>query len=246
MTFTADPTLPYRRVLLLRAVDPHTVVGDLEDDFHHFRVTLAHADGVVTSVQGEALRFPWTTCPDAAVPLHELEGMALTDRMTAAAAHSDPRMNCTHMFDAACLAVTHAYRGTPTRRYDVELWLPAGGRSRMHLRRDGEDLFTWEISDGVFTNQLPWSEGPWRGGFLRWADSTLPPEDAEAAIVARRVCDIGMGRTMDLEAFPTAEGLLWVTEGACYTMRTGVAEHAHRMRGTIRDFGADPDAMLSS
>ena len=45
-----------------------------------------------------------------------------------------------------------------------------------------------------------YASAPWRGGFLRWADETFDPDEAEAVIVLRRACDIGMGRGMDLDA----------------------------------------------
>ena len=37
-----DPALPYRRRIRLVRLDVRTVWGGLEDDFHHFEVTLEH------------------------------------------------------------------------------------------------------------------------------------------------------------------------------------------------------------
>ena len=37
-----DPATPYRRRIRLVRVDATTVWGGLEDDFHHFEVTLHH------------------------------------------------------------------------------------------------------------------------------------------------------------------------------------------------------------
>jgi len=239
-----DFELPYRRALLMRATGPTVVVADLEDDFHRFRVTLRHSDGTVERVEGEALRYPWTTCVDAIAPLHELDGTELTPRMAACARHANPRANCTHLFDLAGLAIAHAARGGERRRYDIDLSPRVDTRSVARLRRDDAALLEWHLVDGTLVDPSPYTEGPWRGGFLRWADATFEPDEAEAAIVLRRACDIGLGRGMDLESYDTASELLALTEGACYTMRTGIAENARRVRGTIRDFGATPEALL--
>ncbi len=90
----------------------------------------------------------------------------------------------------------------------------------------------------------PFDDAPWRGGFIRWADATLPVEAAEAAIVLRRACDIGMGRGMDLEAIAVGEELDGIMSGICYSMQPTVSPVAFRNRGSIRDFGAHPDALL--
>jgi hypothetical protein len=79
---------------------------------------------------------------------------------------------------------------------------------------------------------------------MRWADATLAPEEAEAAIVLRRAADIGMGRGMDLDSIPVASQLPNSMTGICHTMRPGVAEVAFRNTGSIRDFARAPDDLL--
>jgi hypothetical protein len=39
----------YRRRIELVTVSPEDVWGELEDDFHHFRVTVVHRDGKVVA-----------------------------------------------------------------------------------------------------------------------------------------------------------------------------------------------------
>ena len=246
----ADPDGPYRRRIRLVALDPRTVWGGLEDDFHHFEVKLRHDGERVTEVSMHARRWPWTTCPDAGERLHELEGMALSPRCTAVAEVSDPHWACTHQFDLAGLCVTHAARGTPSRQYDVELPPAVDGRTTVRLTRDGELALEWELGPvgddwrGI-VSPPPFTEAPWRGGFIRWADQTLPPEDAEAAIVLRRACDIGMGRGMDLEAYDCADELSPIMSGVCYSMQPDIVPVAFRNRGSIRDFADHPDALLA-
>ena len=242
-----DSALPYRRRIRLVRLDATTVWGGLEDDFHHFEVTLTHDDHQVKQIAMDALRWPWATCPDAGANLQLLVGMALSERCTAVAAVADPHFQCTHQFDLAGLCVTHAARGIEDRVYDVELKI---GHEIVSPRlwRDGELLHEWTLAGPGMGRTLidppPFTDAPWKGGFIRWADQTLSPLDAEAAIVLRRACDIGMGRGMDLEAIDTAQELAGIMTGVCYSMQPEIMPVAFRARGTIRDFGRHPDDLL--
>jgi len=247
---TPYPEGAFRRRIRVEATAIDTIEGALEDDFHHFEVTLSHDGERVTGAEARAVRWPWTTCPDAAVPLRGIVGMELSPRCLAVGDRTDPRANCTHMFDLAGLSVAHASRDEPigaVRQYDVEI--PHAGQAGepvdVRLWRDGELMLQWTLARGGCTDPPPYSETRWRGGFLRWADRTLKPEPAEAAIVLRRACDIGMGRGMDLDAVDRAEELEPLMPGVCYTMQPEQIHVALRNKGTIRDFDRDPDALLA-
>jgi Protein of unknown function (DUF2889) len=244
-----DRTTPYRRRIRLVRIEPGVVWGGLEDDFHHFQVTLRHDGTHVTGITMHAERWPWATCPEAGRNLEALVGMGLSDRCTAVAAVTDPKMNCTHQFDLAGLCVTHAARDIEVRQYDVELPPPAGGELVPRLWVDGELALEFHLAaDVARTRSLlgppQFVDAPWRGGFMKWAEANLPAEEAEAAIVLRRSCDIGMGRGMDLEAIPVAIDLAEIMTGVCYSMQPEVMPVAFRNRGSIRDFGRHPDALL--
>jgi hypothetical protein len=170
--------------------------------------------------------------------------MPLSRRFTAAGAWTDPKQNCTHQFDAACHAITHAAWGRERRVYDVELPArdAATGATRARLWVDGLLRLEWELRwQGIAAPEPPFESAPWKGGFMRWADTTLEEDDAECAITLRRACDIGMGRNMDLDAVPVADQLPVVMSGVCHTMQPGVVEHAFRHVGSIRDFAAEPE-----
>src|SRR5262245_20377852 len=111
----------YRRRIRIRTTEPGVVVSELEDDFHRFTVTLRHDGSTVESCEADSLRWPWSTCPDAAEPLRALAGMPLARRFTAAGKWTDPKLNCTHQFDTACYAITHAAHGRRARIYDCEI-----------------------------------------------------------------------------------------------------------------------------
>lgn len=240
----------YRRRIRLHTTGLGEVHGGLEDDFHHFEVTVRCDDEVVTDVEGRAVRFPWTTCAGAVVPLRELEGMPLSDRFLSAGERADPHANCTHLFDVAGLAIAHAARGGPLgtiRQYDAEIpAMPADGSERtVRLWRNGTLIHAWTMQDRRCIAPEPFSSAPWRGGFLRWADETFEPDDAEAVMVLRRAVDIGMGRGMDLDAVERAEELEVAMAGICFTMQPDQIHVSLRNKGTIRDFDDDPDALLA-
>jgi hypothetical protein len=243
-----DPDGPYRRRIRTVTVDPGVVEGGLEDDFHHFEVTLRHDGERVTSVEARSRRWPWATCPDAAANLRPIETMPLSTRCTSIAEVADPRMNCTHQFDLAGLCVSHAARGNERRQYDAQLPPAVDGITEPRLWRDGALVLEWTLSwrggGRRLVDSPPYDEAPWRGGFFRWADERLDPDDAEAAIVLRRACEIGLGRGMDLEGYASAEALGPMMRGVCYSMQPSVMPVAFRNRGSIRDFARHPDALL--
>jgi Protein of unknown function (DUF2889) len=236
----------FRRRIRVVALEPGVVECDLQDDFHHFVVTLRHHDGRIDAVDARSLRWPWSTCPGAAEPLRRLAGMPLEPRFTAAGRWTDPKLNCTHQFDAACHAITHAAHGRDERVYDLEVPRrdPASGASRCRLWVDGDLALVWNIDwNGIVDVTAPFDAAPWRGGFMRWADEHLAADDAERAITLRRACDIGMGRGMDLDAIPVADQLPQSMAGICHTMQPGVVEVALRHVGSIRDFAREPDRL---
>jgi hypothetical protein len=243
------PEGSYRRRIRLVATGLGEVEGGLEDDFHHFEVTIRCDDEQVTDVEGRARRWPWTTCPDAAVPLRQLEGMPLSMSCLAVGDRADPKANCTHMFDLAGLAVAHAARGGPlgtTRQYDVEIPAGAqmGGEVVVRLWRDGQPLLWWALDGRTCVAPEPYASAPWKGGFFRWAAENLDDDAAEAAIVLRRACDIGMGRGMDLDAVDAAEEMRPLMLGVCFTMQPEQIQVALREKGTARDFDEHPDRLL--
>ena len=247
---TNFPHGSYRRRLRLIITQPDVVEAALEDDFHHFTVTLRHDGSHVVAMEGGAQRWPWSTCPQAAGPLHALEGMPLSPRCLAVGEHANPKLNCTHMFDLAGLAVAHAARGGPVgtaRQYDVEIPNGAqfGGEADVRVSRDGELLQTWTLDGRSCVSPPPFSDVPWRGGFLRWADATFEPEESEAVIVLRRACDIGMGRGMDLDQYDTAKPLEPIMLGICFTMQPENIRVALRNKDSVRDFDDNPDALLA-
>jgi hypothetical protein len=233
------PSGAYRRSIVVSA-SADTVTSELEDDFHHFRVSITHDGARVTGVDAEGIRFPWATCPQAADALQPLVGMALSFRSTAVGDVVSARDNCTHQFDLAGLAVAHAARGARgERRYDVTVRDPKNGRRQATVVRSGTEgglTLDWVVDDNTIVAPPHLAGRPLRGGFLEWAEQTLDADTAEAAIVLRRACYIAFGRRQDLDVYDDAVPLLGIMSGSCFTFRPERARTARRIKGSVRDF----------
>lgn len=225
----------YERRIELVTVSRGEVRGEMEDDFHHFRVSIAHDGRRVTALDGDAARHPWSTCPDALGPLRALVGVPLDADATAAGAHADPRRSCTHWFDLAGLAVAHAASGRRRRRYDVVIPdRTPDAHTTARLDRDGERVLDWEVDARTVLGPEPYTGRRLGRGFLDWARTTLDLEAAEAAVVLRRACTISMGRLMDLDDYDRACEVGHGMDGTCHTFTPGVMEQALRVRGSSR------------
>ncbi len=242
-------TLPYGEGIYHRRIRLSSgagfVTGELEDDFHHFRVRLAHDGEKLVQAEGEALRYPWTTCSDATMPLQGLRGLRLAARVTAPSREHDPRAHCTHLFDLASLAFTHAAADRDTRLYEIQIPDRIENRTCPTLRRDGVEILSWTIKGRRIIDPPPFAGRSLVKDFVRWADAELDPDLAEAAIVLRRACSISLGRLFPLDKIPNANDLASRTLGACYTFSPGVIEEGKRMLGTTFEFTHTPERLLS-
>jgi hypothetical protein len=237
----------YRRRIRLRNLADNHAAGELEDDFHHFRVDLHHDGQVIVEARGEFFRGPWTVCAEAPEPLRAIEGRPLTASSTGIGAYTAARDNCTHLFDLAGLVVAHATRRTPQREYDVEITDPAGAAqaSVATMWRDGVQVLEWNLAHGEIVSPAPWPDAPLRRGFIAWAEANLDPDEAEAAIALRRVIDIAIGRGGNLDVVPGAAAVAELMMGKCQAFSPGKVEVALRNRGSARHFRDHPDVLLA-
>ena len=205
----------------------------VEDDFHHFRVSIISQNGVVASTASQSLRTPTVICGMAGDRLSELEGMTLSTVSASVLEQTDARLQCTHMIDLAGLAVAALARGTLWRRYEAEVDDRQPGKPRFaRLWRDGANVLTWEL-DGYSVKAPPAYEGRGLGsGFTGWVRTALPEEEAEAGLVLRRAVFISGGRGVDLDA-PDRE---WRAHGGCWAWQPERAHKALRNVGSTHDF----------
>jgi len=238
----------YRRRVRTEVIDPKTVRAAMEDDFHHFAVTLVHDGQAVVDLRAESLRYPWSTCPDAGALFVELRGVDLSERSSALGRSADPTRFCTHQFDLAGLAVAQAARAAvgrgERRQYDAVIPDRVDGTTMAQLYRDAEPVLSWELRGFRITAPERWRGRPIQGGrFIAWAEQNLAPDDAEAAMVLRRAVQIAAGRGFDLDSFPNIAALRVGGAARCYSFQPERAGQARRMVGTSRDHSG-PGATL--
>jgi hypothetical protein len=207
----------------------------LEDDFHHFRVWVRHHAGEVIAIGGEALRFPYSLCPQACDQLQQLLGMKLDRIAHSVTRQADARHQCTHLLDLAGLAIAAAARGTRQRRYEVNIGQRVNNRTRAILIRDGNEDLTWDVNGTLIEGPSPYSGINLREGMARWALNTLSEENAEAALLLRRCALISLGRAYNLD-----EQIHAVSSALCYSQQPERAEAALRMKGSTLDFSHEP------
>ena len=212
--------------------------AEVEDNPHHFRLVLGHDGRTLESIDSESPRHPWTSCPAAGEPLRRLVGMPLSARSTAVGAVADARSQCTHLFDLAGLAIAHAYAhvqgGRERRDYACRVSQDAEeGHTVAALRRDGEPFLAWQVDGEVILGPAPYTGVHLHARFMRWAESNLDPETAEAALVLRRACFVAPSRFFDLDVVERASDLGNMF-GRCHTFSEAFASTALRVRGSHR------------
>lgn len=267
MSASAEPDATAAHRLFRRHLrfvqSPGSIRGELADDFHGFAVTLDHADGAITRVSGSGLRTPWTTCRLAPTALGALVGLPLQACVSDFIRQTPARAQCTHLFELAALAASHALRPAATVDYAIEVPYPLGcGAAPAKLRRDGRALFEWVVtrpgSHGASTPMLEHVVGsdtivapePFAGRAVRtllpWARDAFDAADYDAVYILRRAVGLSAGRLLDLDA-PDVDiaALLFKQKlGDCFTFQPEHAATTRRIAGSTIDFTDDPDALL--
>ncbi|HJV26632.1 MAG TPA: hypothetical protein VJ673_13165 [Aromatoleum sp.] len=238
----------YRRQIDLAALDASTVVGWLEDESHHFGLTLVHDGAHIRELRIAAARYPWSTCAEADRPLQALVGKPLVARASQLGTLADVRLQCTHLFDLASLMVAHAHAGRGHRRYhgtveplaalhpDVpEGWLRAA------LRRDGVVVLQWDLHDDRIMAPAGHAGRTIYHGFRDWTE-TLDAEEAEQALVLRRVAFVSNGRRIAIEHLGSAAELGQAP--VCHSFQPAQREHAIPIPNSRRRYDTTPEEML--
>ncbi len=235
----------FRRRLRMVAPDAATVVVGLEDDMHHYEVALIHDGKQITGVNAQGPRMPWEPCSGALDQLNVLVGCPLTTTASEVFRWTDVRRQCTHLFDAGVLGVLHAARGQlGTRQYDATVpdWDEPPFDS--WIERDGQEIHRWGMATTMeIASPPPFAGRALKGGFVRWCEQHLDPDDAEAAWVLQRTTWLCSARRSELEDCDDAieSGLV---PGVCWTSQPERYHVAFRRRGTLRDHGPSADGML--
>ncbi|BAL24653.1 DUF2889 domain-containing protein [Azoarcus sp. KH32C] len=239
----------YRRQIDLDAPDAQTVVGWLEDESHHFGLTLVHDGTHIRELRMEAARYPWSTCAEAGRPLQALIGKPLLPRASQLGTLADVRLQCTHLFDLASLMVAHAHAGRSHRRYHGTVEplatlrpdAPAGWL-RATLCRDGAVVLQWDLHEDRIMAPARHAGRTIYHGFRDWTE-TLDAEEAEQALVLRRVAFVSNGRRIKIEHLGSAAELGQAP--VCYSFQPAQREHAIPIPNSRRRYDTKPDEMLA-
>jgi len=231
-----------RRRIVMQA-NEHNAVAGLEDDFHHFVVTIQHDGNAVTDVTAEAPRTPWTICADAAKVLKQFIGLKISTNPDMDPQVLDYHQHCTHQYDLTGLAIAQAARGGK-RQYDVEVLDSATKEKTARLYRDGELFWEWQMHRSEFI-----APARFAGLNLRsigpWAKENLDDDEREAMVVLRRGFMISGGRGKPLdELSDNGSDIFKGMAGACYAYQPDKLGKAKRQPGTMLDFTGTPNQML--
>ena len=251
----ADTSIPrdgsqaFHRRHELRAVDAHTVLAAIEDDMHHFELTLRHDGRVVTAVEGRAVRWPWAPCVDGARVIDALVGVPLSPSSSAVGAWTDATSQCTHQFDLAGLAVAHAARhaagGAASRSYlavvpdwhehPFDAW----------ILRDGAEVLRFTVGVRARSRRPRPSPGSRStSGSSSGARPTSTTTPRRPRSLLRRAAWMSPARHIDLEAFAMI-GDSMVKTGVCYATQPERLEIGRRNRNSLRDYGTHPQDLLA-
>lgn len=239
----------FRRQIDLKAWDERTVVGWLEDEYHHFGLTLVHDGAAVVDLRVAAPRHPWSTCAEAGLPLRALIGKRLVTRCSDIGALVDMRKQCTHVFDLAGLAMAHASARREHRRYHGTVQPLANleadaseGWLRATLYRDGQRVMAWDLSEDFIMAPPRYAGRSIDRGFREWLE-TRQEVEAEDAFVLRRVAFVAKGRRISIEHARVAHD---IEQGrVCHTFQPEYRAIAFRVKDTSRRLDVSEEAMLA-
>lgn len=237
----------YRRLIDLRTWDKNTVVGWLEDDYHHFGVTLTHDGNAVTDVSVATVRYSWTTCPASREKLKSLIGKPLIRRCTDIGGQVDMRQQCTHLFDLAGLLSAHAFHRRSHHRYHAAVHMIDGDNAKTgwlaaDLFHDDGNVLSWELDKVVIMAPKRHAGKSIDKGFRAMTEA-IDEGEAEQASVLRRAVFVALARTVrsSIESISEAK-----TPAVCHTYQPENRVVAARdgEASSVQLFDAGPEGML--
>lgn len=226
---------------------PGRAVGELVDDFHHFRASIEHDGSSITGIRGEALRIPWQTCGGAIDPLQSLLGMPLARSLRQVAKHTRSHLQCTHLYDAACIAIARAAREAGPICFRIEVPDRVAGETTATVFRNGAPAFHWHLRGYQIEHPQPFVGRSLYGDDLAsWLEETFDPEESETLLVLHRACMIAGGRALPLDDYARAIDVPGTRSGVCHTYSDTYGPTSFRVTGSIRDLARSDDLRRTS
>lgn len=250
--YTEIPAIDYdnygeglcRRRIRLENISDSFSIGELEDDFHHFRVEIHHNENKVTHIQGTTFRAPWSTCTEVNKPLQGIVGLQLSKDSISIGTYVSPTDNCTHLFDLTGLLVSHILGAERNKQYDLAITDPVNGFQILYLWENGVALLKWEAQDSIIVAPETLEGVSLQEKFIPWAKTNFDEDIVEGAIALRRMIHISMGRGANLDQVELGTEHVDGPIGRCYTYSEKVLFRAKREKKSVRDFSKPDHAAL--
>ena len=231
------------RSLIICSPVPGRVSLAMEDVGHAFQIDFTHEDGKVTSVKAAWNRRPFDGCGGAATALEAMVGCPLSDNLFAIARYTDPKQQCTHMYDMFCLAATHAYERRTDYRYDVVVPDSIDGPVVATLTRNGEKQLEFEMNGEDYVTIV--QPEACRGlsilrGFMPWVKANVPVNQHELYFLMQKALFVSRIQKFDLTPLlgKSAE-LSGPPSGSCYASQSERYQTAVRVN-VSRRFSREP------
>ena len=234
-----------RRIRLVHS--PGQVVAELEDSSHGFSLAMQYRDAVVQQIEAQTYRYPYTTCPGAKKPLMAFKGQAINADPRDINKTINARVNCTHLYDLAMLALAHASRPYGTRVYDVVLPDETDSASKLSVLLDNTPVLEWQVKDWQITAPTVLQGQALYNGFAgSW--SKYCGDDSETfeyGLIAQKGYLVSHARRYD---HARTEGKAAIVDeaalGICHTYSPDIIQTAHFTRNSYRDFSDCPEQLL--
>ncbi|WP_176594680.1 DUF2889 domain-containing protein [Sphingobium sp. EM0848] len=226
-----------RRIRLIR--QERAVLSLIDDTNHAMWARIYHDSCHVTATEGQTIRAPNSNCPDASTALKELVGLPLAMPRAGLFGEGRPFRNCTHLFDAAALAMEEALRDEPGRIYDIIIPDESDLPIVAEVLLNGRPLLSWRLSKGAVIEFDPKAPIPIMKGFTSWATRHLQGEELDAAFLLQRAYLVSTARHWIVDQSPD----LPITSmpellGACYAYQPERVSEGVQAINTVIDLSA--------
>ena len=222
------------------------VVGLLEDCSHGFEVHISHDGSRLIDVTGVTHRYPLTTCPGATEPLRDLIGIAITASARNINEQVNPRINCTHLYDLAVLAIIHASGTEALITYDVEVPDEINGSNEAKVFRNGELVHHWQTANNQIISPTELAGNTLFQGFAAWANHVFSGAALEAAFVLQKGFFVSQAQKFDHRRSEGMQvGSFSMPLGVCYSYTEARVGQARLMVNRARDFTHTPAQLLT-
>jgi len=222
----------------------NTLFGALEDCNHGFKVTIHHDGKVVTDIQPEFMRVPFTTCDSADKPIRELIGASLNSSLKDLLQHAEPVKNCTHLYDLCCWTILQSQYPETEITYDVLVGDAVEGVSDLSVARNGKVLHQWQAKNGELISPENLQGKPLFVGFYHWVNEAFSGLELEAALVLQKGNLVSVGRMLDVDGMAGGRASDEHDRNACHTYSPENRDEAIRIANTTRDFTNAPEKLL--